>query len=175
MTNTVNIRPCAPGDENALALVGQATFLESFAGTLQGSDILAHCAREHSPAVYRDWLTDEGSRVWLAEAEPGQGPVGYLVLAPAALPIPDPRAGDLEVKRIYPLHRFHGGGIGKRLMAEATRHARSLACKRLLLGVYAGNDNAISFYQRLGFRKVGQRVFRVGSTDCNDFIMQLDL
>lgn len=175
MTNTVNIRPCLPGDENALALVGQATFLESFAGTLQGSDILAHCAREHAPGVYRDWLTQEGSRAWLAETEPGQAPVGYLVLSPAALPIPDPRVDDLEVKRIYLLHRFHGGGIGKRLMAEATRHASSLACRRLLLGVYGGNDKAISFYERLGFRKVGQRVFRVGSNDYNDFILQLDL
>ena len=31
---SITIRPCVPGDEAALALVGQATFLETYAGVL---------------------------------------------------------------------------------------------------------------------------------------------
>lgn len=41
MTEFVSLRRCGVDDANALALVGQATFLESFAGTLDGADILA--------------------------------------------------------------------------------------------------------------------------------------
>ncbi len=50
------IRGCVPGDEAALALVGQASFLETYAGTLRNADILEHCAGKHSQAVYRAWL-----------------------------------------------------------------------------------------------------------------------
>ena len=43
---TIRIRECGPADAQALALVGQATFLQSYADDLPGADILAHC-REH--------------------------------------------------------------------------------------------------------------------------------
>ena len=106
--NPIAIRPCVKGDEAALALVGQATFLEAFAGILDGADVIAHCQRQHNVELYRDWLALPAMRLWLAEATPGGAPVGYLVLSPASLPVADPRPDDLEIKRIYLLHRFQG-------------------------------------------------------------------
>ena len=50
----ITIRPCGKGDEQALALVGQATFLEAFAGILDGADVIAHCQRQHHVELYRD-------------------------------------------------------------------------------------------------------------------------
>ena len=174
MTRPVQVRPCRPGDEQALALVGQATFLESFAGVLSGADILAHCAKQHSPEIYRAWLADPRVRTWIAEMEPGQAPVGYLVLAPANLPLADLRDDDLEIKRIYLLHRLQGIGLGKRLMDEAIACATQDGRSRLLLGVYSRNDQAISFYERCGFRAIGERRFLVGETYHDDLIMGLD-
>src|SRR4249919_574632 len=112
----VHMRLCGPGDEHALALVGQATFLDAFAGVLSGDDILLHCAKKHAPEIYKAWLTDARARVWLAEIEPGGAPVGYLVVAPAHLPLSDLREDDIEVERIYLLPRVQGTGLGKRLM-----------------------------------------------------------
>lgn len=174
MSHSARIRLCRPGDEDALALVGQATFLETFAGVLPGSDIVAHCRGQHAPSVYRSWL-DSGARVWLAEADPSGAPIGYLVLAPASLPIENPTDRDLEVKRIYLLQQFHGTGIGKRLMIAAEQHAREIGATRLLLGVYSRNDRAVAFYERLGFRRVGTRLFRVGEHDYDDFVLSMDL
>lgn len=127
-------RRCAPGDEAALALVGQATFLETFAGVLDGEDIVAHCAQAHAAGLYRTWLSDPGYALWLVEALPGNAPVGYMVVAPPQLPLPD-TSGDLELKRIYLLGRFHGGGIGKRLVSTAIAHCAAAGAGRLLLGV----------------------------------------
>lgn len=170
-----DIRACVPGDEHALALVGQASFLESYAGMLEGADIVAFCAEKHASAVYRDWLRDPDMQLWAARHVHGGAVVGYLVLGPAALPIAEPRAGDLEIKRIYLLHRFHGTGTGRQLMDTALAHARSRGCQRVLLGVYAHNQAALAFYGKVGFTKVGTRTFRVGVTDCDDFILGLDL
>jgi ribosomal protein S18 acetylase RimI-like enzyme len=171
----IQIRAAASGDEEALSAVGKASFLEAFAGILDGDDILAHCERQHAPAVYRDWLGDAGMRVWLAEASPGSAPIGYLVLAPATLPVTTPRDGDLEIKRIYLLHRFHGQRVGQRLMGAALAEARTRGAGRVLLGVYAENHDALAFYQRCGFAQIGRRTFRVGETDYDDVILALEL
>ena len=165
------IRPCLPGDEHALALVGQATFLETFAGLLAGPDIIAHCASAHAVALYRGWLADPDCQLWLVETQQGRAPVGFMLVAPARLPLPDLSPRDREIKRIYMLGKFQGGGTGKKLVAEALAHARARHAARLLLGVYAGNDDAIGFYERMGFGKLGSRQFDVGGQSYDDNIM----
>ena len=174
MGTDIQVRRCVPGDEAALALIGQATFLETFAGILGGNDIVAHCAKAHAVELYRTWLADPGHALWLAEAGPGNAPVGYMVIAPPQLPLPD-TSGDVELKRIYLLSKFQGGGIGKRLVAAAITHSASVFAKRLLLGVYAHNRSAIAFYERTGFNQLGARKFNVGGKDYDDNIMGMSL
>ena len=168
------IRPAVPGDEERLALVGAASFLEAFAGVLPGDDILLHCARQHSPPVYGAWLKKPDAGLWIAEAEPGHAAIGYAVLDAPDLPVPL-RAEDIEVKRIYLLHRFQGGGTGFALMQTGLDWAKAKGKRRALLGVYNGNSTAISFYRRLGFRPIGERKFQVGSSWHDDLVMALDL
>ena len=170
-----HVRVCGQGDDQALALIGKATFLEAFAGVLSGEDILLHCATKHAPDIYKTWLADPRARTWLAEIEPGNAPVGYLVVAPADLPLPDLSRDDVEVKRIYVLHRFQGSGVGMRLMKEAVTFAARAGSRRLLLGVYKKNDRAIAFYERFGFTRVGTRRFRVGHNDYDDLILGFDI
>jgi ribosomal protein S18 acetylase RimI-like enzyme len=165
----VIIRRCDPGDAEALALVGQATFLETYAGALDAADILAHCDVEHAPARYADWLGNPGYRLWLAEAASGRAPVGYAVLAPADFPEALP--SDLELKRIYVLHRLHGSGVGARLMATAIEAAQASDAGRVLVGVYDGNERALAFYARHGFSPAGARKFRVGANVHDDPVL----
>jgi diamine N-acetyltransferase len=77
--------------------------------------------------------------------------------------------GDVELKRIYVLSRFHGTGVGAALMSAATSGAG--AASRLLLGVYAGNARAIAFYTKNGFEPIGQRKFDVGGTLYDDVVL----
>lgn len=173
MDSSITIRRCQPGDETALALVAQAAFLEAFVGVIDGRDIVQHCLRQHSVEKYAHYLHDPHTNVWMAEVAPGGAPVGYLVLTTPDLPLADIGPRDLEVKRVYLLHRFQRGGIGGRLMDAAREHARSVGAPRLLLGVYGKNDSAVSFYEKLGYVKVGTRTFQVGSGTYHDFIFAL--
>ena len=174
-TPPVMLRVATAADAALLALVGQATFLESYAGTLGAADILAHCQGQHAPAVYAAWLADPRSRCWLAQAVNGGAPVGYLVLAPVAVPVQDPDPADLEIKRVYLLHRFQGAGLGRQLVEAAAAQARAVGSRRLLLGVYSQNHAALAFYARTGFQPVGERTFRVGNTDYFDYLLGLPL
>jgi ribosomal protein S18 acetylase RimI-like enzyme len=175
MSKQIQIRACTPGDEDALALIGQATFLETFAGVLAGQDILAHCKVAHSAEHYRACLSNPSQALWLAELSPGSAPVGFMVVAPAQLPLPDIGEDDLEIKRIYILSKFQGGGLGRKLVLQAIAAARDGKAKRLLLGVYANNESAIGFYRHMGFEQRGTRKFVVGAREYDDNIMGLSL
>ncbi len=164
------IRRALPGDADALALVGAATFLESFAGVLHGQGIVEHCRRAHAAARYDAWLDDADAALWLAEAAPGRAPVGYAVVARPDLPRADP-VRDLELKRIYLLRAWQGGGTGLRLLAHAIAHACAAGASRLLLGVYAGNARAQAFYLRHGFAHLAERSFEVGGHAYRDHVM----
>ncbi|MCC6492277.1 MAG: GNAT family N-acetyltransferase, partial [Pirellulales bacterium] len=75
----------------------------------------------------------------------------------------------------YVLSRFQGAGLGRALVERAKAAAIRRGGRRLLLGVYTGNQRAIDFYRRLGFQTVGARRFRVGDSDNDDLIMALAL
>lgn len=170
LTAELRIRRCTSADAAALALVGQATFLETYASVLAGAAIIAHCSKAHSVQLYTDWLADPAFQHWLVEV-PGGAPVGFMVIAPPDLPLPGVSNEDLEIKRIYLLSKFQGGGVGRRLIDEAVGYAAERTATRLLLGVYKYNLAAIGFYERSGFTQVGTRTFHVGGNDYDDFIM----
>jgi ribosomal protein S18 acetylase RimI-like enzyme len=158
------IKPAGPEHTAALALVGAATFLESFAGILAGKDIVAHCCGQNSPEIFGKYLAG-GAQIWLAEADKG-APVGYAMLTASELPAA--QAGDIELKRIYTLSRFHGSGVGGALMQKIVGAANGY--QRLLLGVYRHNERAIAFYHKQGFELVGTRQFNVGGTLYDDLV-----
>jgi ribosomal protein S18 acetylase RimI-like enzyme len=169
---TWSIRSASPRDADALALVGAATFLETFAPVHTGDEIVAHCRNEHSAAFYARLLGPECDG-WILETAATQAPVGYAVLTPADLP--GQAAGDLELKRIYVLSRYHGSGAGPELMRRVVERARERGAARLLLSVFSENLRAIAFYEKQGYRKIGEHRFFVGETGYLDLVLALPL
>jgi ribosomal protein S18 acetylase RimI-like enzyme len=170
---TITIRRCEPRDARALSLVGQATILDTYADVLPLADLLAHCEGPHGVALYADWLARPDHRLWLAETATG-APVGYMALTPPDLPVAL-APGDVELKRIYLLRGFHGGGLGGRMMRTVIEAAAATGFKRLLLSVYSRNDQAIGFYARQGFAQAGVQKFRVGDNDYDDLVLARSL
>lgn len=171
---SVVIRRAVASDSAALALVGGATFLETYSEILPGVALVAHCATQHRAEVYAAWLGDPACAVWIAEWALG-APVGYVVMAPATLPIGEVVAGDLEVLRVYVLSRYHGGGVGFRLMGAAVAEARARGAGRVVLGMNNLNERALGFYRRQGFGVIGTREFCVGGVVCADTVLGLGL
>ena len=153
-----------------LSLAACACFLEAYAGILAGADIVAHCGKNNAPEAFAKYLAQPTTRCVVAEAEPGDAPVGYTMCCEPDLPVAT-TPGDYELRRIYLLHRFQGVGMGRVLMDDAIERARDLGRTRLLLGVYGRNQDAIRFYEKAGFQQIGERYFTVGSTTHHDAVM----
>ena len=165
------VRRAAPGDARALALVGAASFLEAFAENHDSADVLQHCAEHHNEARHAELLATPGIAVWVAAAPATGTIVGYAMLGPPQMPDFKCQDGDIELKRIYLLHRFQRGGVGRRLMQSAVDEALARRARRLLLGVYELNTPSIAFYHAMGFETVGRQGFRAGNTVFNDLIL----
>lgn len=166
------IRPATADDAEALALVASATFLESFAGFVDGQGIVAHCRRQHSAENYRKYLA-QGAKAWLAEVEPGHAPVGYALICAPELELA--RDGDLELKRIYLLSRFQGSMMAGTMMRIVREAATAAGHGRLLLGVKNDNHRALAFYAKHGFETIGTRSFDVGGKTYDDYVLALNL
>lgn len=146
---TTNIRRCQPGDEAILALLGSATFLETYADYVVADDILLAARNWHSASFYEAWLARADIDVLMAECNAGNTAIGYVAIVPQ-----EDHDGllRLEVKRIYLLHRFQGTGLGKQLMTAALAVAKARGAAEVCLDVAEFNAHAISFYTGFGFR-----------------------
>ncbi len=87
------------------------------------------------------------------------------------LPLPDLAETDIELKRIYLLSRFRGGGAAKQMLDESIAAARVAGKQRLLLGVHAENHRALAFYRKHGFEKAGVRTFQIGAMIYDDLVL----
>jgi len=184
LIEAVTLRRATAEDAAALALVGAATCLEAFTWMLPGADIIAHCAKNHTPEAYAHYLALPTTRITLAVTGDNV-PVGYAMLTKPELPSIEVLPTDVELKRIYLFSRFRssatpvtnapGVRTGQALMDAAIADARGFNAGRLLLGTHSGNTRAIDFYRRNGFVEVGTRIFQVGTQQCEDFIFAKEL
>jgi len=169
----IHWRKAGPDDAAALAYLGAATFLSTFAFDHPGGPLIEHLDAEHSAAYYSEKLAREDVDIVLGETPLG-APVGYALLLSPEHP-QFQRDGDWELKRFYLLGPWQGGGNGRDLMAQAIQVARDRGAQRLLLAVYESNARAVAFYERAGFVHIGETVFMVGDVAFQDRVYAKDL
>jgi GNAT superfamily N-acetyltransferase len=166
------IRRCHIGDEASLSLVGKATFLETYAENTDASDLMDFLEAEHTVERYRSWLKSDLVRIWVAQTTLGGSAIGYAVALSASKVGLDQQ---MEIKRLYLLHRFHRRGLGHLLLKEILTTARKVGTAGLFLKVQEANQSAVTFYRTHGFSVVGPEPFRVGATDYAALVMGLTL
>jgi ribosomal protein S18 acetylase RimI-like enzyme len=76
-----------------------------------------------------------------------------------------------EIKRIYIRTIFQRKKLGEHLIHKAVEVAKSLNKKRVWLGVWKENYNALAFYKRMRFVPGGSHSFCMGAEKQMDIIM----
>ena len=164
------IRTAGPDDAETLAALGAATFSESFAHLYPAEDLAAFLADAHGVDRWRSSLADPAKATWLMEVD-GEA-VGYAMVGDCALPHPEVTPGCGELKRIYLLKAWQGGGRGSRLMETALAWLEANRTGSLWIGVWSRNHGAQRLYGRMGFERAGEYGFRVGQMVDDEFILR---
>lgn len=169
---TPQIRCAAFADAEPLAALAARTFREAFAAENVAEDIEAYVRESFSPERLRGELAS-AENLFLLAFFPGEAaPVGYAKIRAGtrdpSVNGPDP----VELERLYVQQSAIGGGIGAALMRACLDVAGNGGYRTLWLGVWERNARAIAFYERWGFKAVGAHVFRLGSDDQTDLIME---
>ena len=166
------IRQAVPSDATRLAELGAETFRETFAADNTPDDLAAHLASSFAPEIQARELADPAIRYGIAEVA-GE-PAGYaqLVLGHTSHGVTAQRP--VEIRRLYARRAVHGQGVGSALMTWALDEARMAGADAVWLGVWERNARAIAFYERWGFRMVGEHLFLLGTDRQRDLVMQRD-
>lgn len=144
---TAALRPCRPGDADAIVRLNAAS---------------AHWTSEMDLARWRE-LEALGQLVLVAER--GAEVVGFVLLLPDDAPYDSDNYAWLRarlrsfvyVDRIVVGADARGEGVGRALYAEVVRHARAAGCAWVAAEVVEDPPNAgsLAFHERAGFLRIG--------------------
>ncbi len=167
---TLNIRRATPADAEVLSRIAAETFTETFGHTYPPEDLAAFLTSAYDLEKTRLDLADPAKAAWLVEAD-GRV-VGHALAGPCDLPHDEVTPACGELKRLYVLKAFQGGGTGSRLLAETLAWLEKDGPRRLWIGVWSENYGAQRLYGRMGFEKVGEYDFIVGETRDREYILR---
>jgi diamine N-acetyltransferase len=153
MDTPVLLRDATPDDALLIGVLGTQVSLDTYA-TAGISPLLAREVREHfNTEPIAALLARRDTRFVLAERQANL--VGFVQLAFGARHALVAAERAVEIDRLYVQAPFKGQGIGKALVAAAAERARAWGAQALWLTAWVGNEAALAWYRRQGWRELG--------------------
>ncbi len=97
--------------------------------------------------------------------------VGYLKINTNDAQSEEMGDTSLEIERIYIKNKYQKHGLGKYLINKSIEIAIERSKRKIWLGVWEKNENAIAFYKKMGFVQTGSHSFYMGDEEQTDIIM----
>ncbi|MCU1517204.1 MAG: acetyltransferase [Pseudarthrobacter sp.] len=172
---TPTIRRATADDAGPLAALAAVTFPLACPPSSSPEDIAAHLANTLSERHFAAYLADPDVTVLVIDADGDLRGYSLLVNRPAQDPDVASAlalAPSVELSKCYVHPDHHGLGAAAELMHASLDAAAEAGAGGVWLGVNSQNARAIRFYEKSGFRKVGSKSFRLGSTVEHDFVLE---
>lgn len=175
MHSPILIRQAAAADAKLLTDLAYTTFWDAFAHHPKNApDDLAHYMRQaFSLEQITAELSEEKNIFLIAELENETAGYAKIILDNIEPGITAERP--IELNRLYSHQKFLGRGVGQTLMDACFERAREENRDVMWLGVWEYNPRAQRFYEKNGFRVVGEHTFQLGSDPQTDLLMQKKL
>ena len=161
-------RRALPADAAALAGFMARTFREAYEGTCDARDIEAYIVEHFGPELQSKEIAD--ARLDTLLVFMGDDLAGYAQLREGPAPASVVAGRPYEIKRFYVDHSWQGRGLAGSLMGAALAAAPA-GTDRVWLQVMVSNGRAIRFYEKCGFRIVGETTFMMGADEQRDYVM----
>lgn len=166
---TIKIKQCNLEDLHKLQEISVETFNETFKHQNTPENMEAYLERAFNVNQLEEELSNASSRFYFVYFK--EEVAGYLKVNINDSQSEDMGDDSLEIERIYIKNEFQKHGLGKYLLNVATEVALQQNKKKIWLGVWEANENAIAFYKKLGFIQTGTHSFYMGDEEQIDYIM----
>lgn len=163
------VRSAVADDATALSALATRVFRETYGVALPEAILAPYLARTFSPAAFQLMIADPEEMVWVAIVDGQLSGYAKLVIAP--LPSDRHRSAAVELHTLYIDRQHRGSGLGKALLGQALAWAHSQEYAIMWLCVWQKNDEARTFYARLGFVIVGTTAVPVDGVVFHDWVM----
>lgn len=175
-THKFTLRKARHEDARAISTLGTSVFAATFGHSCSPEQLQKYLDEEYSDeSVARD-LANPKKDTTVVVTEEGDEVVGFVMLTMGTTePCIEKLADIVELQRLYVDSRFHGHGLGGRLVRAVEDGAKERGFQHLWLGVWEENHKAQKVYEKLGFRVVGSHAFDLGGDLQNDYIMLKEL
>ncbi|WP_071394703.1 GNAT family N-acetyltransferase [Bacillus tuaregi] len=165
----IHFKKCTLKDLNTLQTISYETFNETFKDQNSPENMNAYLEKAFNLKQIEKELTNLSSEFYFVFA--GDEVAGYLKLNCHDAQSEEMGDDALEIERIYIKRKFQKLGLGKYLLDQAINIALERQMKKIWLGVWDQNDNAIAFYEKMGFVQTGAHAFYMGDEEQVDYIM----
>jgi len=171
----LKIRRGSPEDAETLAPLAVEIFNDAFSANPlnKPEDMRVYINEAFSLEQTRNELSETDSIFFIAEIAGEM--IGYAKLKERSTEACITGENPIELQRLYVRKDFHGQGIAAELMNECFDIAARKKYQTMWLGVWEHNFRAQKFYEKLGFRSVGNHVFQLGSDAQTDLVMEKSL
>jgi diamine N-acetyltransferase len=169
----IRFRPCESGDLDTLRTIAYRTYDEAFRHMNTPADMDAYMESAFTRARLDEELRNPLSAFFFLYSDGALA--GYMKLNEGEAQSDLRGPAGMEIERIYVLRDFQGLGLGRAMVEKALEIALKKKKTFLWLGVWQKNENAIAFYERMGFRKAGTHPFVMGTDRQTDWIMRREV
>lgn len=167
---TYTITRCTLDDLHDLQKISYDTFYETFKDQNSPENLHAYLDRAFKLDQLKHELSHPHSEFYFINYQDQLA--GYLKVNIDGAQSEDMGPDAFEIERIYLKKAFQLQGLGKHLYNHALAMARKHGKKKIWLGVWEKNEQAIIFYEKLGFVKTGAHSFYMGREEQIDYIME---
>lgn len=164
----MTIRKASKDDASSLAALSIEVWIGTYLRNGVSIFFADYALSTFTIQIFEAFIADENEIILVSHNSDG---IDGFVRVTLESPAPVENGPGTEIATLYVQPRHKGKGIGKRLLDEVFRLCVERQCDGVWLAVNSENQDAIAFYERLGFTREGQTTFRIGDQSYANAVM----
>lgn len=161
----IQIKKASTNDCDLLISMGKTTFIEAHSNSATKDELAIYLNHSYHPDKVLEELQDNNNLFHIIYYS--DTPAGFSKII-----IGEENSNPLlthitKLERIYILKEFYDKKLGLELLNYNINLSKQLNQKGMWLYVWVGNERAINFYTKIGFKIIGEYDFKLSETKSN--------
>lgn len=161
----MNIKKASLEDSATLTEMGRLSFIESHGHSAAEEDINDYVSRVYTENAFTNELSDTNNIYHIIHHQ--NNPAGYSKIIFNSPHMNIETTEITKMERFYLLKEFYGLQLGFELFQFNVDLSKRNGQKGMWLFVWKENKRAVNFYQKMGFKVIGEHDFRISPNHTN--------